>query len=476
MDKIQNLVVILPRGFYLCIMKKIILTSFFIICTASVLFSQKNDSIVIRKIFTEALTNYAAYDNLAYLCKNIGGRIGGSPQSLRAADWTKKVLAENGADTVYTMAHTVRNWKRGTKETGKIILSDKGHYDLSVCALGGAVGTGKKGMKARVVEVKNFEELKKLGKDKVSGKIVFFNRPANPSTYSTFPAYGGAADQRYAGASQAALYGGVAAINRSLTLADHDFPHTGIMHYFDSTSKIPAFAIGIKSADLLSQLLKEDTALELYLLSTCSEKEDTASYSVVGELTGTVFPDQIIVVGAHIDAWDNGEGAHDDGAGVVQAMEVLRIFKKLDIKLRHTLRIVEFMDEEMAQRGGRKYAETVMSKAEKHIAAIESDAGGFTPQGFCYDAGEQVTQRLAEWKPLLLEYGLWLFIQGHSAVDISFLKDLDIPLFGLMTDSQRYFDYQHASTDVFEAVNKRELQLGAASMAALVYLIDKYGF
>lgn len=457
-------------------MKRLFLIASFVAGFQAAVFSQTSDTAVIRNIFTEALTNYSAYENLRYLCKHIGGRIGGSPQSLRAAVWAREVLSENGADTVYFLEHSVRNWKRGGKETAKIVKSKAGKHELAVCALGGSVGTGKKGIAARVIEVQNFDELKKLGKEKVNGKIVFFNRPANPSTYSTFPAYGGAANQRVHGASQAALYGGIASVSRSLTLADHDYPHTGIMRYADSINKVPAFAISTQSADLLSKLLKSDPDLELFLQSLCTEKEDTASCSVIGELRGSEFPDEIIVVGAHIDAWDNGEGAHDDGAGLVQAMEVLRIFKSLGIKLKHTLRVVQFMDEEMAQRGARKYAETVISSGEKHIAAIESDVGGFTPQGFCYDAGDEVTKRLDEWKPLLLEYGLWLFIQGHSAVDISFLEGQDIPLFGLMTDSQRYFDYQHAPSDVFEAVNKRELQLGAASMAALIFLIDKYGF
>ncbi|HPB26189.1 MAG TPA: M20/M25/M40 family metallo-hydrolase [Bacteroidales bacterium] len=457
-------------------MKRIFLIISLVVSIHAAVFSQPSDTAVIRNIFTEALTNYSAYDNLRHLCKEIGGRIGGSPQSLRTAAWAKEVLMENGADTVYFLEHTVRNWKRGSKEAAKIVKSSSGKHVLSVCALGGSVGTGKKGITARVIEVQNFDELKKLGKEKVNGKIVFFNRPASPATYSTFPAYGGAANQRVHGASQAALYGGIASVSRSLTLADHDYAHTGIMRYTDSLSKVPAFAISTKSADLLSKLLKTDPKLELFLQSACFEKEDTASCSVIGELRGSEYPDEIIVVGAHIDAWDNGEGAHDDGAGVVQAMEVLRIFKSLGIKLNHTLRVVEFMDEEMAQRGARKYAETALSSGEKHIAAIESDVGGFTPQGFCYDAGDEVTKRLDEWKPLLLEYGLWLYIQGHSAVDISFLEGNDIPLFGLMTDSQRYFDYQHAPSDVFEAVNKRELQLGAASMAALIFLIDKYGF
>ncbi len=457
-------------------MKRLFFITSFIVCIHTAVYSQSSDTAVIRNIFTEALTNYSAHDNLRYLCKEIGGRIGGSPQSLRAAGWAKDVLTENGADTVYFLEHTVRNWKRGGKETAKIVKSKAGKHVLSVCALGGSVATEKKGITSKVIEVQNFDELKKLGKEKVNGKIVFFNRPANPATYSTFPAYGGAANQRVQGASQAALYGGIASVSRSLTLANHDYPHTGIMRYTDSLNKVPAFAISTQSADLLSKLLKTDPELELFLQSNCTEKADTASCSVIGEMRGTEFPEEIILVGAHIDTWDISEGAHDDGAGVVQAMEVLRIFKSLGIKLKHTLRVVQFMDEEMAQRGARKYAETVLSKGEKHIAAIESDEGGFTPQGFCYDAGDEVTKRMDEWKPLLLEYGLWLFIKGYSAVDISFLEGHDIPLFGLMNDSQRYFDYQHAATDVFEAVNKRELQLGAASMAALIFLIDKYGF
>jgi len=467
-------VVNLLRGFlFTYIMKNYFFAVFLSVITCFG-YTQNEDSLIIRKIFTEALTNYTSYNKLSFLCKEIGGRIGGAPQSIEAVYWAKKTLAEYGADTVYLQDLKVRNWKRGEKETCIVKTSLAPEKNLSVCALGGSVGTGKKGISAKVVEVKNFDELKLLGKDKIEGKIVFFNRAADPSTYSTFPAYGGAANQRVHGAAYAARYGAVAAISRSLTLAYHDYPHTGIMYYNDSIKKIPAFAISTISADLLSEFLKNDTALTIFLKSGCFENEDTTSYNVIGELKGSEHPEEIIVVSAHIDAWDNGEGAHDDGAGVVQAMEVLRIFKSLGIKLKRTLRVVHFMDEEMAQRGGRKYASVVEEKNEKHIAAIESDCGGFTPQGFCFENGANIKGLIEKWKPLLIEYGLWLFIEGHSAVDIGIMKNLKFPLFGLMTDSQRYFDHQHAPTDVFEAVNKRELQLGAASMAALVYLLDKY--
>ncbi len=456
-------------------MKKIII-SVIIVFQCFAISSQNKDSVVISSIFSNALTSPASYENLRHLCKDIGGRIGGSPQAAKAVFWVNSVLKSAGADTVYLQEIKVRSWKRGEKESC-LSRSDKYGKDIfNVCALGGSIGTGKKGISASIIEVQNFDQLKQFGEKQIKGKIVFFNRPANPALYNTFAAYGGAADQRVVGPSIAASYGAVASITRSLTVVTHKYPHTGIMHYIDSLPKIPAFAISTLDADILSDLIKDDPSLKVYVRSTCYERPDTISGNVIAEIKGSEFPDQIIVVGGHVDSWELGEGAQDDGIGVVQAMDVIRIFKELKLKPKHTIRVVEFMDEEMAQRGGRKYAETVMKSKEKHIAAIESDEGGFTPQGFSFDAGENVAKRMDQWKPLFENYGLWLYHKGYSGVDISFLKDQNIPLFGLITDSQLYFDYHHAASDVFEAVNKRQLQLGGASMAALIYLIDKYGF
>ncbi len=440
--------------------------------------AQNTDSLFIASIFSNALSDSNSYEQLRYLCKNIGGRIGGSQQAAQAVGWLKKVLKETGADTVYLQECKVRSWKRGLGEVCYVNKSAKGRQRFDVCALGGSVGTGTKGVVAGIIEVKSLEELALLGEEKIKGKIVFFNRPADPAWYNTFRAYGGAADQRFIGPSIAASYGAVASITRSLTVYTHKYPHTGIMHYYDSLPKVPAFAISTLDADKLSTLIKNEPYTNLYLQSTCFELPDTTSYNVIAELKGSEFPDEIIVVGAHVDAWDNGEGAHDDGSGVVQAMDVIRIFKELHYKPRRTIRIVEFMDEEMAQRGGRKYAETIKNTGEKHIAAIESDEGAFLPQGFSYESGDAklVDKRFDAWKPLLQPYGLWNFHKGYSGVDISFMENQGFPLFGLLNDSQRYFMYQHAPSDVFEAVNPRELQLGAASMASLVYLIDKYGF
>ena len=439
--------------------------------------AQNTDSLFIRSVFSNALSDNSSYEHLRYLCKNIGGRIGGSEQAAKAVSWVEKILKESGADTVYLQQCKVRNWKRGEEEICYTNKTSKGRFKFAVSALGGSIGTGDKGVMANIIEVKSLEELNILGEAKIKGKIVFFNRPADPTHYNTFRAYGGAADQRFIGPSIAASYGAVASITRSLTVVTHKNPHTGIMHYIDSLPKIPAFAISTADADILSKLINNEPSTKVYLRSTCFELPDTVSYNVIAEIRGSEFPKEIIVVGAHLDAWDNGEGAHDDGGGVVQAMDVIRIFKELNYKPRYTIRIVEFMDEEMAQRGGRKYAETAKGMNEKHIAAIESDEGALLPQGFSFDSGdEKIEKRMEQWKPLLLPYGLWNFHRGYSGVDISFLEDQQFPLFGLLNDSQRYFNYQHASSDVFEAVFQRELQLGTASITSLVYLIDKYGF
>lgn len=456
-------------------MKKIIIALFisflFLDCQ-----SQKSDSLMIRGFYNEALTDYTAYHQLRYLCKEIGGRICCTPQAAAAVEWAKQELEHMGLDTVYLQECSVRCWKRGEPEQAAVVSALLGSFEPPVCALGGSVGTGNAGLRARVVEVKSMEELKELGKSKIKGKIVFFNRPAEPTFINTFPSYGSAADQRVHGAAMAASYGALGVVVRSLTLADDEHPHTGIMRYRDSIPAIPAIAIGTANADKLSFWLKQDPDLNFFFRTTCEERPEGISYNVIGELKGSEKPDEIICFGGHLDAWDNGEGAHDDGVGVVQTIEALRLFMATECQPKHTLRVVVFMDEEVAQRGGQKYAAEVKRKGEKILAAIESDRGGFTPLGFSVDAGEAVYRRMDEWRPYFSAYGMHEIVHGYSGVDIYPLKEQGIPLFALMTDSQRYFDYQHAPNDVFENVNRREMQLGSAAIATLIYLIDRYGF
>ena len=437
-------------------------------------YSQDMDSLVIRNIYSEALTSFTAYDNLRELCKNIGGRLTGSKQVNDAAKWYYEKLKGMNLDNAYMQDVMVRNWVRGEKEIA-YSNSKSGRNDFNVCALGISVGTGDKGITGKIVEVKTFDELKSLGRENVEGKIVFFSRAADQRGYSTGYGYGSSVGQRVNGAIEGARYGAVGVIVRSATVAYDNYPHTGVMRYNDSLTKIPAIGISTKDADRLSELIKEDADLSFYFRTMCVQNPDVQSYNVIGEIKGSENPEEIIVIGGHIDSWDLGEGAHDDGTGIIQSMEVLRLFQSLGIKPKHTIRCVAFIDEEIDQKGGRKYAEVVKSKKEKHIAAIESDGGGFTPHGFSFDVNDAQLEKLKAFKKYFDPYWLHLFVKGGSGVDIGFLKETGAATIGLIVDSQRYFDSHHSANDVFETVNRREMQLGSASIAGLVYLIDKYG-
>ncbi|MCK9421131.1 MAG: M20/M25/M40 family metallo-hydrolase [Bacteroidales bacterium] len=442
--------------------------------------AQNTDSLILRRFFTEALSNPVAYHNLNFLCTHIGGRLCGSNKAEEAVNWAEKLLMSMNPDTVYLQPVMVEHWERGFKETARITSSKTGLQELSVCALGSSVGTGPQGINAEVVEVHNFLELQDLGRKNIEGKIVFFNRAADPTPIYTFEAYGGAVDQRAFGAMQAARYGATAVIVRSATLAHDNYPHTGIQHYADSVKAIPALSVSTNDADTLSSRLKKDPNLKLFILTSCATHPESVSHNVIAEIKGTEHPNEVIAFGGHIDSWDIGQGAHDDGAGVVQTIEVLRLFKALGIKPRHTLRVIVFMDEEYAQRGAKAYAESAKQESNSipaihHLAAIESDRGGFTPQGFSIDAPDSIVKIIHSWQPLLQPYGLWSIAKGGSGVDIRDLKPQGVPLIALVSDSQRYFDYQHAASDTFDKVHPRELQLGSAAIAALVFLIDKYG-
>lgn len=437
----------------------------------------QNDSITIRKIYNDALTNGKSYSNLEYLCKKIGGRLAGSPQAAKAVEWAFNAMKEAGADTVYLQECMVPHWVRGDKEVAKVITSNsKGIKPVPICALGGSIATPSEGITAGIVEAKGIDDLKNLGKEKIQGKIVFFNEPMDPTLIRTFGAYGKAVRQRWAGAKEAAKYGAVGVVVRSATLAQDDNPHTGVMSYNDSITKIPACAISTNAANWLSEYLKTDKEAKFYFKMNCQTLPDEKSYNVVGEIRGSSKKDEIITVGGHLDAWDNGEGAHDDGAGVVQSIEVIRLYKSLGLKPKCTIRAVAFMNEENGGRGGDKYAEMAKLKNEKHIAAIESDAGGFTPRGFSSTMSAKQKEKLLSWKKLFEPYELHDFTHAGGGSDIEPLNEtMNVPMLELIPDSQRYFDYHHTSIDTFEAVNKRELELGGAAMAALIWLISENG-
>lgn len=439
--------------------------------------SAAQDSTMLKKLYTTALTDGKAYDWLDHLSNEIGGRLSGSLEAENAVKYTEAQLKELGVDKVWLQPVMVPKWTRGFKEYA-YIETDSGEKTITnICALGGSVPTPNLGIKAEVVEVHNFEELAKLGKKKIAGKIVFFNRPMDASLIHTGYAYGGASDQRYSGAEQAAKYGAVGVIVRSLTLKMDDSPHTGSMGYGDTpnSKRIPAAAISTNGAEYLSSLLKLQPELQFYFKQNSKIWDDVPSYNVIGEITGSVHPNKFMVVGGHLDSWDLADGAQDDGAGVVQSMEVLRLFKKLNYKPKHTIRVVLFMNEENGLRGALKYAEEAKRKKEKHVFALESDSGGYTPRGFSLQTDAANVAQIRSWAPLFKPYFIHLFEEGYSGADVRPLEGNVDVLAGLQPDSQRYFDIHHSENDTFDQVNKRELELGAATMASLMYLMDMHG-
>lgn len=438
-------------------------------------YSQNRDSVQVAKIVAETMTNGTAYTNLRMLCKQVGSRLSGSSNHYKAVLLTREMLRKIGVDTVYLQECTVPHWVRGDKEEGEITMADGKKFPLHLTALGNSVGTGRNGISAPVIEVRSMSELASLGSAVIEGKIVFFNFRMNPVYINTFMAYGESVPSRVNGPAMAAKYGAIGAIVRSLAINLNDFPHTGVTLYSDSFPKIPAVAISTNDAEKLSRELTKRNLSKAWFKTNCKMLPDTKAYNVIGQVNGSEFKEEIITAGGHLDSWDLAEGANDDGSGVVQSMEVLRTLVALKIKPKRTIRAVLFVNEENGSRGSIAYLDDAKAKKEKHIFALESDAGGFTPRGFSLEVKEEQRNKIMSWKNLFYPYGAYDFTRGGSGSDIGPLKEIGATLAGLATDTQRYFDIHHAATDVFENVSERELKLGAANMAVLVYLVSEYG-
>ena len=431
-----------------------ILASLFAI-SFSICITAQTDSEQIKSIYNTSLSNGKSYEWLDHLSNQIGGRLSGSYNAEQAVKYTKEELDLVGLDKVWLQPVMVPKWVRGNPEFAYIEIAPGETISVNICALGGSIATVMPGIKANLIEVNGIDELKALTPEQVNGKIVFFNRPMDETLINTFQSYGGCVDQRYAGAMEAGKLGAVGVIVRSMNLRLDDFPHTGSMTYGDlpANQRIPSAAISTNHAELLSSMLKLDKNVKFYFKQNCSQQKDVQSYNVIGEITGSEFPKEIIVVGGHLDSWDLGDGAHDDGAGCVQSMDVLRLLKESGIRPKRTIRVVLFMNEENGLRGGRKYAEEAERNGENHIFALESDSGGFTPRGFSFDCSDSNFQQILSWKPLFEPYLIHYFEKGGSGADIGPLKGNNNVLAGLRPDSQRYFDYHHASNDTFDAVN-----------------------
>lgn len=437
-------------------------------------FGQQQDSIFIRKIYDEALSKGRAYEDLRSLCKDVGARLSGSSQAEMAVEWGKNRLESYGFDKVYLQEIKVPHWERGTKESAWI-KSNKQLIPVKILALGGSVST-EGTLKAELVVFNSLDALRKANKVQVKGKIVFINQPMDEKMINTFKAYGACYAIRGEGAIEAAKLGAIGVVIRSLGLPNDDHPHTGSMHYEENTPRIPAAAVATEHANLIQRMADQKLPLEFVFEMDCRNFPDAVSHNVIAEITGTEKPNEIITFGGHLDSWDAGEGAHDDGAGIVHCMEALRILKVLNYKPKHTLRVVFFMNEENGNRGGLDYATWTKGRGEIQLAALESDRGGFVPRGFACDGSSEQVQFLQSLEKHFKPYELHVFEKGYGGVDIGPLKSEypSIPLFGFVPDSQRYFDYHHAESDVFEAVNKRELELGCAAISSMIYLLDLY--
>lgn len=438
----------------------------------------QNDQEYIQKIYKESLINGKSFHWLNYLSNGIGARLLGSLNAELAIKYTKKVLEELEIDRVWLQPVMVPKWIRGSPEFSFIEVAPGKTIPVNLCALGGSVATPEEGLKAEVVEVNGIEELKAMDSADIHGKIVFFNRQIQVDVISTFKAYNECLNQLYDGAKEAVKLGAVGTIVRSMSLRLDDLPHTGAMSYGNTAinNRIPSAAISTNDAERLSSMLKIDSSIKFYFKQNCKQLNDVKSYNVIGEIKGAQYPKQIITVGGHLNSWDLGDGSHNDGAACVQAMDVLRLLKLIGIKPKRTIRVVLFMNEEKGLRGNLDYTKFAKENNENHIFALESDSGGFMPSGFSFQGPDYKVRQIFKWKNLFEPYLIHYFEKAVIPTDIGPSTNKSALLADLITDSQRYFDHHHASNDNFEFINKRELELGSATMASLVYLVDKYGF
>lgn len=431
------------------------------------------DAQMLRRIYDAALDGSPAYENLRELTTRFPGRLAGTPAHHGAEQWGLALLQQLGCDRTELQPTMVPHWERGPAEAVRFLSAGGQSSDLSATALGGSVPTPTGGLRAQVVELRSLDELKIAD---VKGKIVFFNGPMNPRYVSPGQAYGEAGKQRNQGPAEAAKHGAVGVLVRSLTHRLDDVPHTGNTTYLPDVPRIPAAALSTMAADRLSAALKADAALQIEMQINSSWHDDWPAANVIGEIRGSESPEKVILVGGHLDSWDIAPGAHDDGAGVVQSIEVLRVLKAVGYTPKHTIRAVLFANEENGLRGATTYAQVAGEKKEVHLLALETDGGGYAARGFNIgNAAGDAHLKAARFKPLFEPYGVFIFQAGRGGADVGPLMAKGNTVAGLIPEAQRYFDIHHTREDTIDKVNKRELELGAAAMAALVYLVDQHG-
>lgn len=424
-----------------------------------------------KKISDEIMTNGTAYENLGELTKGIGPRFSATPGYAKAVEWAEKKLKEIGINMIWRQEAKAPVWIRG-KESLQIKAGNGEWKNIRMLSFGNSEGTGGKDLVGEIALVNSTSELNAMSLGQLKDKIVFVNVPMDPKIINTSDSYLQTAKSKLISASVIAKTGAKALIIRSLTTANDDTPHAKMIYYEpEDKIKIPALSIGVRSADELEKLVKKQK-VTAKINMTAESKGDTTNPNIIAEIQGKK-DSKVIVLGAQLDSWDVGEGAIDDGTGVVQCIEVLRTLKALGYENNHTIRVVLYANSENGGQGREMYAAYVKKKEEKHVFALGTDAGGYSPRGFSLDMSPQRRRLIYPWKDYFLPYGVYDFDQTEAIQDISPLKKLDIPLAELVVDTQRYFDYHHSEQDTFDKVNKRELLLGAVAMTQLIFMIDK---
>ena len=427
----------------------------------------------VEKVIDHILANSKAYDHTAYLTDKIGPRLSGSRNADRAVQWTTNQFRSWGID-VRQEPVMVPRWVRGA-ERARLVSHNDQHLVLT--ALGGSIATPAAGITASVIEVTSYEELEKLGREKVRGKIVFYNKAMDMALVESgraFEAYGQAVTFRGGGASRAAEYGAVAAVIRSVASGSLRSPHTGSMRYDEKQPKIPAAALSTEDADLVHRLLQRGDTVKMHLVLTPRTLPDVESANVIAEIKGSERPEEIVLIGGHLDSWDLGTGAIDNASGCAMIMETMRVLKELGVKPKRTIRGILFMNEENGLRGARKYFENVSKKEElqRHIATIESDAGAAPPTGFLTTLEGKALEELQRRAAPLNRIAPMKFVSSkHTGADTTPLTDAGIIGFGFVPDPRYYFDYHHSAADTLDKVDPKHLAQDTATIAGMALIL-----
>jgi Zn-dependent M28 family amino/carboxypeptidase len=417
-----------------------------------------------QRILDAALADSKAYERLAWLCDRIGHRLSGSPELEKAVAWAEATMKADGADRVWKDDVPVPVWIRG-EERGRIVAPVE--HPMNLLTLGMSVPTPPEGVTGEVVMAASLDELRALG-DKVRGKVVFFNRPIERNGEGE-RGYGFASNLRFSGTVEAAKLGAVAMIIRSLGTADYHLPHTGTTAYDESQPRVPAAAITAEDAERIARLLAAGDTVKVQLVLRPRRLPDGPSHNVLAEIRGRERPDEVVVIGGHLDSWDVGCGAQDNGAGVVVTMEAIRLLKKLGLQPRRTIRAVLFTNEENGGRGGKDYATRYADSMDRHVAAIEIDSGGARPTGFGVSAGPGGIERVAGLAAPLAGIDADAVKDGGGGADTGPMRKFGVPLLGLRPDTTHYFDYHHTEADTVDKIDPHELAMLSGAMAVMAF-------